>query len=121
MINCVILTGRLTKKPEIVVTSNGEKRTGFTLAVDNGKDRPADFIRCNAFKKTAETICAYCNKGDLIGVEGRISTYTKGEGENRETITSVLVNTFHFMPNGSKNTETKLDKPLTVSADDLPF
>ncbi|MSE00327.1 single-stranded DNA-binding protein, partial [Bacillus velezensis] len=51
MINRVILTGRLTKDPELKYTSSGTAVGSFSLAVNrqftnaNG-DREADFINC---------------------------------------------------------------------------
>ena len=48
--NLVILTGRLTKEPELKHGSSGTAYCKFTLAVNRmKKDDPADFIFCSAF------------------------------------------------------------------------
>ena len=51
--NLVILTGRLTKDPELKHSASGTAYCKFTLAVNRmKKDDPADFIFCSAFGKT---------------------------------------------------------------------
>lgn len=79
MLNRVVLIGRTTKQPELKETSNGNKHTEFTLAVDRqfknaDGSRSTDFLRCVAWRKTAEIIAKYVAKGDMVAVEGRIET-----------------------------------------------
>ena len=69
--NSVILTGRLTSKPELRYTSSNMANTNFSLAVDrNFKNQngevEVDFINCMAWNKLAETITKYCDKGNKI-------------------------------------------------------
>ena len=77
--NRVCLIGRLTTKPELRTVGNGLSTTRFTLAVNrnfsnaNG-EREADFISIVAWRKQAENICQYLDKGSLVSVEGRIQT-----------------------------------------------
>ena len=79
MINNVTLTGRLTRAVDLRYTSNGTAYASFTLAVDrafknqNG-EKETDFINCVMWRKPAENLANYTNKGSLIGVEGRIQT-----------------------------------------------
>lgn len=76
--NRVMLTGRLTKDPELRRTTNGNSMVRFTLAVNRAFRTPgqpeADFLFCVAFGKTAENVARYLHKGSLIGVEGSIQT-----------------------------------------------
>lgn len=72
--NKVILIGRFTKKPELEYTSSNIAVTKFTIAVNRGKDKGADFIRITAFDKQAENICRYMDKGRQIAIIGRIET-----------------------------------------------
>ena len=88
MINRVILTGRLTKDPELRKTQTGKSVANFTVAVDRmrRKDQEVadtDFISCQAWNKTAEYIGNYAKKGTLIGVDGRIQTrnYDNASGQ----------------------------------------
>lgn len=101
--NSVNLIGRLTNKPTFGYTNNNIAYARFTLAVNrnfknaNG-ERQADFINCVAYRKTAELINQYTDKGDLLGVEGRIQTgsYTASDGTKRYT-TDVVVENVEFL------------------------
>jgi len=76
--NKVIITGRLTKDPELNQTQSGTTVMRFSVAVDRymgqGKEKQTDFIGCVAFNKTAEFISKYFSKGNPITVEGSIKT-----------------------------------------------
>lgn len=101
--NKAILMGRLTRDPEIRY-SQGENPVAvarFTLAVErrmkkDGEDS-ADFIRCVAFGKTAETIEKYVHQGKKIVIEGRIQTgsYTNQDGVKVYT-TDIVVESMEF-------------------------
>lgn len=87
--NCINLTGRLTRDPEaIVTTSSGAKYSRFTIAVGRfgAKEgaQSADFIPCIAWNKTAEILTQYCKKGQMIGVNGRLNaTQYEKDGQKR--------------------------------------
>lgn len=103
MINSVSLTGRLTRDPDVRRTNNGKGVATLSIAVErnfknqNG-EREADFINCVAFGNTAEVIDKYCNKGMMVGVEGRLQTrnYENKQGQ-RVYVTEVIVNNFSFL------------------------
>lgn len=103
MINNVVVTGRLTRAVDLRYTSNGTAFASFTLAVDrpfknqNG-EKETDFINCVMWRKPAENLANYTNKGSLIGVEGRIQTrnYEGGQGQ-RVYVTEVLAERFTFL------------------------
>lgn len=73
-LNHVTLLGRITKDLEIRQTQGGTAVLKFTVAVDRGKDKQADFITCVAFGQTAEFIGRYFGKGKMIAIEGNIHT-----------------------------------------------
>ena len=66
--NKVILTGRITKDPEVRYTQQGVSVVSFTIAVNrqyrdaNGNNQ-ADFINCTAWRSTADFITRYIKKG----------------------------------------------------------
>ena len=86
--NRIILTGRLTFKPELKTTKNGKSVSDFVIAVDHyaGGEKTAFFIRCQTWEKQAENLCRYKDKGDLIGVDGAliVEKYTNNDGQKRE-------------------------------------
>lgn len=101
--NRVNLTGRLTSNPELRVSQSGGASCRFTLAVARKYknamgEYDSDFIHCVAFNKTADTINSYVQKGDLLGVDGRIQTgsYTAQDGSKRYT-TDVVVDSVDFL------------------------
>ncbi|MCR4704304.1 MAG: single-stranded DNA-binding protein [Saccharofermentans sp.] len=101
--NKVELVGRLTKDPEIKLTSNQTQFCNFTVAVDrrfkdaNGQ-RQADFINCVAWRQTAVFIQKYFHKGNRIGLVGSIQTrtYDDQNGQKRY-VTEVVIDEAEFV------------------------
>ena len=108
MLNSVNLQGRLVRDPDLREIAAGRKLATFTLAVDKAKDA-TDFIDCQAFDKTAETIGSYVHKGDMIVVSGRlaINLWKDKDGKNRKDY-RVTVYDVNFC--GGKKAETP-EKP----------
>ncbi len=105
--NRACLVGRLTAKPELRYTSGNIPVTRFTVAVDrrmpnNNGQREADFITVVAWRKQAENICNFLDKGRLVSVEGRIQTgsYDGQDGNKRYTF-EVVADSVQFLE--SKN------------------
>ena len=101
--NNVNLIGRLTKAVDLRYTQNGVAYGSFTIAVNrrfknqNG-EREADFINCVIWKKSAENLANFTQKGSLIGVSGAIQTrnYDNQQGQ-RVYVTEVLVENFNLL------------------------
>ena len=119
--NSVQLIGRLTKDIDLRQTQSGNSVGSFTLAVNRNfknqqGEREADFILCVAWRKAAEVLAQYTQKGSRVGVEGRIQTrnYDDPQG-NRVYVTEVVVDQVHFLESrGGQQTSQ-------VRQDDLPF
>ena len=104
--NKVILMGRLTRDPDVRV-STGERQMSiarYTLAVDrrgrrtdNGGEQTADFISCVAFDRAAEFAEKYFHQGMRVSISGRIQTgsYTNKDGVKVYT-TEVIVEEQEF-------------------------
>ena len=92
--NIVILTGRLTKDPEVHTTQSGGKWVSYTLAVDR-RDGNADFIRCKAFGKPAEWISNYLHKGTKINAEGRLQTGSYKDHDGKTVYTMDVITSQH--------------------------
>lgn len=107
--NRVILVGRLTAKPELRYTGSNTAFLRFTIAVNrnftsaDGK-READFINVVAWRKQAETISKYFDKGNLIAIEGRLQTgsYDDRDGNKRYTM-DVALDNFEFVEGKNKS------------------
>ncbi len=115
--NKVVIVGRLTKDPEIKLTSNQTQFCNFTVAVDrkfkdaNGQ-RQADFISCLAWKQTAVFIQKYFKKGSRIGLAGSIQTrsYDDQNGQKR-FITEVVVDEVEFVESNNRAEEQPQTQP----------
>ncbi len=106
--NKVILSGRLTKDPEIRYSQGAEPIaiTRFSIAVSRrfkkDSEPDADFINCIAFGKTGEFISKYFSKGKMIGVAGNIrnNNWTDQNGQKRYS-TEVFVEEAEFLESKS--------------------
>ncbi|MHC8517018.1 single-stranded DNA-binding protein [Sporosarcina sp. ITBMC105] len=147
MINRIVLVGRLTKKPEIKYSQSGVPVCRFTLAVNRTftnqqGEKEADFPNVVTFRKTAENVANFLDKGSLVGLEGRIQTSSfDGQDGKRVFLTEVVADSVQFLEprnrseqsnssSGQANTQQYQqpnntafvnDAPVEVSDDDLPF
>ena len=116
--NIVSLLGRLVRDPDVRYTQNQMAVARFTVAVDRSMTKQrkeqaqntgaptADFISCQAFDKTAETIGKYFTKGRKIAIVGHIQTgqYQNKQGATVYT-TDVIVDRFYFPDSASQQNQ----------------
>lgn len=105
--NQIILMGRLTKDPEMRLTSAGKPVVNFTLAVNRPfAKETTDFINCVAWNKTAELIEQHVKKGHRLLVNGylTIDSYEDQNGAKKSS-TRVQVQNFEFIEPKSKNSD----------------
>ena len=101
--NKVFLIGRLTRDPELRYTGSNTAVASFSLAVNrnftnaNG-EREADFINIVVWRRQAENVANYLDKGSQVSIEGRIQTgsYTAQDGSKRYT-TDVVADNVQFL------------------------
>ena len=73
MVNQVVLIGRIAQIKEnekdaiinIAVPSNSKNENG---------EYDVDFIDCQLFNNVAQSTIEYCQKGDLIGIKGKLKS-----------------------------------------------
>ena len=85
-LNHFILTGHLTRDPELHHTANGRPRVTYTVASnlvrqdEHGKAQEhCDFIPVTTFGAQAERDAKYLKKGSAVAVEGRIESWWQPE------------------------------------------
>ena len=81
MLNQTIVVGRLVDKPIVEENENGKKISVITLAVPRRFRNEegvydTDFIKCTLWNGVAENTALYCDKGDMLGVKGRLACLT---------------------------------------------
>ncbi len=113
MINRAILVGRLTKDPELRKTQNDIAVTTFTIAVNRTfknqqGEQEADFINCVVWRRQAENVSRYVNKGSLVGVEGRIQSRSyDDQNGNRRFVTEIVADSVQFLETKSSQQNTQ--------------
>jgi single-strand DNA-binding protein len=82
--NRVLLTGRLTRDPELRTTATGKAVATFSIASHQfiGGKELSEFHSVVAWNRLAETCGKYLGKGQLVAVEGRISTRSWTDAAN---------------------------------------
>lgn len=116
--NNVILSGRLTRDPEVRHSQNGNEEkvvARYTLAVDRiySKENQADFINCVEFGKLAEFAEKYFHRGLKLIVRGRIQTgsYTNRDGVKVYT-TDIIVESHEFAES-KRTSEQNSNAPIS--------
>ena len=78
-INCVTLTGRLTRDAELKYTQNGGAIVRFSIAVNRSKRNAdgswadeASYFDCVYFGKGAESVNSYLSRGRQVAVSGEL-------------------------------------------------
>ena len=127
-----IITGNLTRDPELRTTPNGATVCSFSVAVNrvyrdsNGEQKEAvSFIDCSAWGKLGEMINQYAKKGSGVFVSGRLdqrSWEDKNSGQKRSRV-EIVVEDFNFTgsaPNGGSSMNSTNSAPEADIPDDIP-
>ena len=102
-INRVIISGNLTREPELRSTASGMAVLQLGVAVndrvkngDNWEDRP-NYIDCTMFGSRAESVSRYLAKGSKVSIEGKLrwSQWEK-DGQKRSKV-EVVIDELEFM------------------------
>ncbi|MBQ3297118.1 single-stranded DNA-binding protein [Candidatus Saccharibacteria bacterium] len=99
-----IITGNLTRDPELRTTPNGASVCSFSVAVNrvykdaNGEQKEdVSFIDCSAWNKLGEMINQYAKKGTGVLVSGRLDQRSfEGKDGVRRSRTEIVVEDFNF-------------------------
>ena len=108
MLNQLVLVGRLVRKPELREAENKKKYSFITLAVPrsfknvNG-EYDTDFIDCVLWDNVASNTVEYCNKGDIVGVRGRIQARIVEKDDNvKNSVLEVIAEKITFLSSKEK-------------------
>lgn len=114
-INRVVISGNLTRDPELRQTNSGTAVLNFTVCATDRRKNPQsgewedypNFIDCKMFGKRAEALSRFLSKGAKVGVEGKLhySTWTAQDGKKRSKL-EVLVDEIELMQHRTVKAET---------------
>ena len=133
--NLIGISGRLTAEPELKKTQSGISVCQVNVAVKRPKVKDTtDFLSVVLWRQSAEFLCQYAHKGDLVGIQGMLTTrkYQDRDGNNR-TITEIVADNVELLGGSSENKgsnpsgqndpmndlKNKLDE--LAESDELPF
>lgn len=104
-INRVVITGNLTRDPELRQTAGGMPVLGFGVAVNDRRrnqqtgeweDYP-NFIDCTMFGARAQSVSGFLHKGSKVAIEGKLRwSQWERDGQKRSKI-EVIVDEIEFM------------------------
>lgn len=104
-INRVIISGNLTRDPELRSTASGMPVLGFGVAVNDRRrnqqtgeweDYP-NFIDCTMFGARAESVSRFLSKGSKVAIEGKLRwSQWERDGQKRSKI-EVIVDEIEFL------------------------
>ena len=124
--NKVCLVGRLTAKPELRYTGSNVAYTRFSLAVNrtfsnSQGQRDADFINIIVWRRAAENVVNYLDKGSQVSIEGRIQTnnYTDKDG-NKRTSFDVVADNVQFLDSKNSRNNSNNDTPYDYEPEPTP-
>jgi single-strand DNA-binding protein len=112
--NKIIITGRLTKDPEVKYIGNINKSlTEMYVAVNRNFSskaaKEADFFNVSAWEKLGEVCAKYLQKGSLVAVTGRLKiTTSKNEEGNITRYTNIIAEDIQFLDSKKKNNKSLL-------------
>lgn len=130
--NKIMITGRLTRDPEMKTLSTGNEKCRFTVAVDRRvkKDQPkkTDFFDCDAWSGTAAFVNTWFKKGSGITVIGRMESSKSNKEDDKHTYWTLNVEDVEF-PLSTKSEKPAEPSPAVdaqsgmekVDTEDLPF
>ncbi len=102
MLNVIAVMGRMVADPELKKTPNGISTCTFTVACDrsyvkSGAERETDFFDVVVWRGTAEFVCKWFHKGQLVAIDGSLHTrsYEDREGKKRK-VYEIAANNVHF-------------------------
>lgn len=110
-INRVIISGNLTRDPELRQTASGLPVLGFGVAVNDRRknqqtgeweDYP-NFVDCTMFGTRAESVAKFLSKGSKVAIEGKLRwSQWERDGQKRSKI-EVIIDELEFMSSRNDN------------------
>lgn len=117
-INCVTISGNLTRDPELRATGTGTPVLQFGMAVNDRRknvktgeweDYP-NFIECTMFGARAEGVSRFLGKGAKVCVFGKLRWSQWEKDGKKNSKVSVIVEEIEFM--SQANRQQQADQPV---------
>ena len=128
-LNLCTFTGRLAADPDGKFLPNGDAVTNFTLAVGSQwkdkstgeKKEKVEWVRCTAWRKTAELITTYLTKGSRALITGKQQTRSWDKDGVKQYMTEIVVDNVIFLDSKSDPPQTQKAEPVAAGDDEIAF
>lgn len=137
-INRVIISGNLTRDPELRCTQSGTDVLSFGVAVNDRRknnrtgewDDYPNFVDCTMFGNRARSVSQYLAKGSKVAIEGKLRWSQWERDGQKHSKLSVIVDELEFMSRQDCSSATSpapspsrpvIDASSSVYDDDIPF
>ena len=109
-INRVVISGNLTRNPEMRATTSGMQVLSFGVAVNDRRRNPQtgewedypNFVDCTMFGTRAEAVSRYLSKGSKVAIEGKLRYSSWERDGQRRSKLEVIVDEIEFMSRGQQ-------------------
>ena len=123
-INRVLISGNLTRDPELRASGSGTQILRFGVAVNDRRHNPQtnewedypNFVDCVMFGNRASALARYLAKGTKVSLEGKLrySSWEK-DGQRRSKL-EVIVDELEFMTSNKGGAVRADEAPMTPAA-----
>ena len=104
-INRVVISGNLTRDPEMRATAGGTQVMSFGVAVNDRRRNPQtgdwedypNFVDCTMFGTRAEAVSRFLRKGSKVAIEGKLRYSSWERDGQRRSKLEVIVDEIEFM------------------------
>lgn len=120
-INRVIISGNLTRDPELRQTQSGMSVMSFGVAVNDRRKNPStgewedypNFVDCTMFGARAQSLSNYLSKGTKVSIEGKLRwSQWERDGQKRSKL-EVIVDELEFMSSRNSAGQQRNDYATT--------
>jgi single-strand DNA-binding protein len=136
-INKVLISGNLTRDPELRATASGMPVLGLGVAVNDRRKNQStgewedypNFIDCTMFGTRAESVSRFLSKGSKVTIEGKLRwSQWERDGQKRSKI-EVIIDEIEFLsprdggsaPAQPREAAIPPAPEVTVYDEDIPF
>ena len=135
-INKVLISGNLTRDPELRATATGMPVLGLGIAVNDRRKNQStgewedypNFIDCTMYGSRAESISNFLSKGSKVAIEGKLRwSQWERDGQKRSKL-EVIIDEIEFLSARSSSHSHQIREveippapEITVYDEDIPF
>ena len=108
MKNRLEIIGNVTRDAEVITTKNGKELVRFAVAVNRGKNQPADFFEIACWERP--WVANVAKKGRLILVEGPMLSNKSDDGITYWTVWANIVKIFPYKYSKKQTSQSQKSK-----------